>query len=343
MKQRITYFDAAKGIGMVCIIAGHLFISPLIRNTLFSFHVPLFFCISGWFFQAEKDTVKKYIMRCLPAYFFTTILLFVGDVFVNLLKYLIGRNSESIVAIGIKWLVAFAYGSGGRTNFFGLKPSGIGAIWFLLALVWAVLLQFIIEKSTQNINNHTLHEFVQILIVICLLNVSIITADYLWLPLSIQAGIAGLIFLFIGRKAKVLSGSFSVKASFCIVGGLVWGLDILYNIYNGNLSIVSCIFPNPVINIIGGVSAAYLIVCLCSIINNRGGIFYRWLVWFGNNSMIVLCFHLVELYFIPWGLLFGWCKNIIIMDSLILICKLLYCCICIKVVHRIKLVSYFFE
>ena len=48
MKKRIEFIDIAKGIAIICIILGHLG-SNQINRIVFTFHVPIFFIITGYF------------------------------------------------------------------------------------------------------------------------------------------------------------------------------------------------------------------------------------------------------------------------------------------------------
>ena len=45
---RLQYIDIAKGIAMICIILGHLG-NASINRIVFTFHVPIFFFITGYF------------------------------------------------------------------------------------------------------------------------------------------------------------------------------------------------------------------------------------------------------------------------------------------------------
>ena len=48
MKTRISLYDRAKGIGIICVIIGHLLTyGNLPSSVIFAFHMPLFFLISG--------------------------------------------------------------------------------------------------------------------------------------------------------------------------------------------------------------------------------------------------------------------------------------------------------
>lgn len=49
---RIAYLDAAKGCAILSVILSHLWI-PELTHLLFSFHMPLFFVLAGYFLKRE--------------------------------------------------------------------------------------------------------------------------------------------------------------------------------------------------------------------------------------------------------------------------------------------------
>lgn len=51
---RLQYIDIAKGIAMICIILGHLG-NANINRIVFTFHVPIFFFITGYFTNSKRD------------------------------------------------------------------------------------------------------------------------------------------------------------------------------------------------------------------------------------------------------------------------------------------------
>lgn len=51
---RLQYIDIAKGIAMICIILGHLG-NANINRIVFTFHVPIFFFITGCFTNKKRD------------------------------------------------------------------------------------------------------------------------------------------------------------------------------------------------------------------------------------------------------------------------------------------------
>ena len=54
-KQRIAYIDLVKGIGILCVLFGHLIPNDgIVKPAIYSFHMPLFF--SSFQFHREFTT-----------------------------------------------------------------------------------------------------------------------------------------------------------------------------------------------------------------------------------------------------------------------------------------------
>jgi len=188
-KTRIEYFDIAKGISMLCIIAGHLSVD-WIDSLVFTFHVPLFFLISGYFYKPQF--IKTRCMRLLIPYLFTSLVLILGFG----LKDIISGLSP----VGdVKYLCAITlFGSGAREALFmGQSISSIGATWFLLALAWATLFMYILDKIIKEDS-----VYFKFLVVASLFVISLVVSHYIWLPLSILSGVTALLFMFIGKQVK---------------------------------------------------------------------------------------------------------------------------------------------
>lgn len=85
MSKRIEYIDIAKGIGILLVVMGHNdfgLVSPFFYKFIYAFHMPLFFFVSGMFFNSElpflsllrrryETVLKPYIVIILLIYFMT--------------------------------------------------------------------------------------------------------------------------------------------------------------------------------------------------------------------------------------------------------------------------------
>src|SRR5262245_21386184 len=90
MESRLRHIDVAKGIGMLLVVFGHS--PPLLadRSTLFevvfSFHVPLFFFLSGVFFKPERpfsEVVRTRAAALLRPFYFTLLVLSIDDLLID--------------------------------------------------------------------------------------------------------------------------------------------------------------------------------------------------------------------------------------------------------------------
>ena len=48
VRRRLQYLDAVRGFAMICIVLGHLGIAD-INRFVFTFHLPIFYLITGYF------------------------------------------------------------------------------------------------------------------------------------------------------------------------------------------------------------------------------------------------------------------------------------------------------
>lgn len=96
--MRITCIDNAKAIGIFLVVMGHFVDVEIVKAYIYSFHMPLFFFLSGYLFS-KKDTFnvffkKKFNTLIVPYFIFA----FIGAIFYVLrLRY--GDNPGQVGAI----------------------------------------------------------------------------------------------------------------------------------------------------------------------------------------------------------------------------------------------------
>lgn len=74
MNRRSSEIDIIKGISIILIILSHTTTSnDMLRNFLFSFHVPIFFVISGYFYVNNKEKIIKRVVLWGSLYLLLTI------------------------------------------------------------------------------------------------------------------------------------------------------------------------------------------------------------------------------------------------------------------------------
>lgn len=127
--SRLAYIDVLKAVGIICVLIGHLFAPLPIRVLIYSFHMPLFFLISGYFLKiggSFKTSLLKSLKHLIFPYAITCLIMLLSDVICNGMSSdrLINRLFMSLYSIPSNVVPGEHYGI-----------TQIGPIWFLLALV----------------------------------------------------------------------------------------------------------------------------------------------------------------------------------------------------------------
>lgn len=127
MKKRIDWIDIARGIGIFLVIAGHTGLPEVFRAWIYSFHMPMFFLISGYLFKVKSqyECFKQSFMSLIRPYLIYSIVFILIDYIIfNDKNYLIDGFFNTIIGRG-----------------------GFSVLWFFIALFWIqVGFNYIINK-----------------------------------------------------------------------------------------------------------------------------------------------------------------------------------------------------
>ncbi len=107
LSNRDVTIDILKGIGILAVIVGHL--TSFGRQFIFSFHMPLFFIVSGYLFSSKplKASLKSDFKRLVLPYCFTAITIIAAYSIVSLM---LGKW------VVLRWIDAAICGSGATQN-----------------------------------------------------------------------------------------------------------------------------------------------------------------------------------------------------------------------------------
>ena len=109
MKKRIEFIDIAKGIAIICIILGHLN-NQQINKIVFTFHVPIFFIITGYFISSKysmKEFIKNKFKRLIIPYIITCLLMIIISLICNSIVF----NKYRLINDCIYLISASLYGA----------------------------------------------------------------------------------------------------------------------------------------------------------------------------------------------------------------------------------------
>lgn len=334
--DRILWIDSAKGFVMLCVILGHMKIGRVPDIIIFSFHMPFYFLLDGYFFKPQRYMCKKDAKHLLIPYLFTGIVLILLTQVKNFAKiaFHIG-NPMPAGELLIEWIKAVLLGSGGRTDFFLIHSDiTVGAIWFLLAMFFARLITAFCLKRKLGF--------------IWLAAATIAgawCAKYFWVPLSIFPAAAAAGFIGIGYYCclKVQSDPLLlIRPSIAIVCAILWAAYLFLCIhFDARLSTASAVYPWGVIDFLGATAASVVILWGSNKIVPLLPVAERFLSWIGENSLIVLCFHLIETKCIPFGSIIRYVLDMLSIDVWFLpgvltyIAKIVWACCAIVLVKKL--------
>jgi len=222
--NRISWIDSAKGLGIIAIVLGHIGHNEVLVNYLYSFHIPLFFFIAGFLFNADKykefgNLCRQKIKALIIPYLVFSLISYP----VWILQSYIGLEKGLSTSI-YQPIIGTLYGVGTKGGLVHNAP-----LWFLTCLFSTHILFFVIKKySGKNLMLATLLLLAS-LIGFCL---------SLWMPFRLAWGIdiafSAVAFFGFGYMIKERQLKYSEKLKGLFLLSLpVW---MFLNIHFNNLN-----------------------------------------------------------------------------------------------------------
>lgn len=260
-KRRLDYLDASRGLALLLVIIGHIYNGDnFFIIWIYSFHVPLFFIISGILIKYNKynnisTIAKKRIKSIMVPYFLFCLINILFEMSLNL----------SILTL--KWTVIQTI------TFFG-----IGATWFLPAL-------FIGELGFMIINKYINNKYLKSLIITILFILPlIINIRYTILTVLLRSCTAmGFIYIGYGLSDWIIEED----TSWILILILLF-ISMILSIFNKNVDLYSLHYNNALLYTICGVIGSITIIKLIKKIDNHN---LKILLFMGLNSIIIMSTH----------------------------------------------------
>ena len=285
-RKRVSWIDIAKGIGILLVILGHYKPTPRwMTVVLYSFHMPLFFILSGIMFNPEKyprfiDFLKQRLKTMLVPYFILSfIAVLITDVFFytdGLIRASFGQHILSII-LGYR-LHKYYY-----------------SMWFITALFLAELLTYIILKRIKKTNQ-------QLWIVIALNIVGFllprVIKGFFWSLDLVPMVTSFVLFGFITKDCYIKMNNLRIKqkilgivASSFITVGLAY---LNYIEIGKNVDMYAGRYGNYFYYLIPSIAGSCMVIIFSQLLNKE-----RLLEYFGRNSLIIYAFQ--NNIFIPYA------------------------------------------
>lgn len=299
-KKRLGYIDMAKGIGIILVVAAHVIGegnktfpgSNLLHGYIYSFHMPLFFIISGILLgyslktnSISVDYLKKklraLVRSLLIPYFLWSAIYFILD------------NSSINKADIYEWILCVV-------TFRGRAP-----IWFLGALFWAeafALVTIFITKQQKKF----------ILPVTAIVGgLSIISWSYCdlardtsiflnYCEVSVCRGLVCLFFVLFGYLiAPTIVKNISTVKLLLICGCSLLVSVLCFRVSDLGVNLHTFSISNIPVFFVTGVSGSSTVLLLCKAIYNK--LEFNGLERIGQDSMGIMCIHYTHLPFMQYA------------------------------------------
>lgn len=278
-KNRIAYVDIAKGLAIWLMVIGHMDISEQIRIYIYSFHMPLFFILSGLFFKRDRPfliNLKSSIKSILWPYFtFSVINLFVCWVSPYLHPELYyDMHGKEIFFAAIRGIFL------GTDQITPTSFMPLGALWFLVSLF---TIQVLTSALAALVRNNRIFLLMATIIPIALFLVTRTN-----MPFSVRSSMMAMPFYCLGYALRDIDFSGIPHRGYFF---MILALFFVFIIpLNGFCTIDECIYGKSILLFyVNAVIATIMVLVACSFI--AGKRISRYLELIGQQTLVILGMH----------------------------------------------------
>jgi fucose 4-O-acetylase-like acetyltransferase len=298
-KSRLAYIDIARGIGIMLVVLGHtlaeanyhvqnsnvLFLGQLI----YSFHMPLFFFLSGMFFKPEMrflDMLKRRFDSILKPYLFTLFLVYFVSVFYD-------KNLG--LSTAVSRIIKALYGNSYYIELYWSQ------LWFLPALFATSLFAFGFYAIFKRLPVWAMFTGLLLTLVVGILTFNWFmplklsffgnNLELSGLPFSLDLVLVCGFFFLLGREVYERVPMQVFSPLWVLIGSAVVlvGLNL---IYPAILNLNTREYDSPLVNTLEALAGIVFVLSLSLWIEKWGGWASRAFQYYGKISLIVLIFHL---------------------------------------------------
>ena len=262
-KRDIT-IDCLRGVAVILMIAGHIGFGKEINYYIHSFHMPLFYFVSGLVFKVNKyknlsGLVNRLLHRLIFPYFIVGFLHIIIQCVLDLLS---SGNCENILIyiLQVCWV---------NNNGFPIA----GALWFLTSLFWTEIYVYILYNIVE-LFSEKYAELILSTVTIILFCVFYPFYKFAkMIPLSIMTLFAGSVFFSFGMAYKHFAFIiWKIKHKlFVIVAAIIVSFALSH--FNGEVNLRELVYGKSillfVVNALMIILSIYLSICMMSECNKQ--------------------------------------------------------------------------
>lgn len=271
--QRIDYIDLFRAFGIILMVMGHIYFGGIFDKIIHSFHMPMFFIISGYFYKDQK------IGMLIKKRFFTLIIPYLIFGIFHIIVYCIIQH---------EFRIEYLYRLLWDNTTLGVPISG--ALWFLTAM-------FISDITYASIQHMVNNSTVKTMIIVLISLTGIILSSFLpfKLPFALDAALVSVGLIHCGKIIREKHQEIlELKIWQCLLITVFFTTLAYINGYVNMREGKYGIWPLFWINAIGLTVAWWNFFRYIGMYFNRNKIFHKlkkWLEEIGKNSIVYLCFN----------------------------------------------------
>ena len=282
--KRINFIDASKGLGILAVVFSHINYTPELLTVVFSFHMPLFFFISGMLFRPEKNGFGAFIKKKAKTLLCPYVFFYVFSLLVYILLEAIKDYQQIDWNIFASYFLQMLLAQSSRT------VVNI-PLWFIPCLMAVEIIYYFISKLKKG--------FVFGIAVALsasgwLLESGILPFDNMLLPWSLDSAFFTMGFFAIGNLcschiteyAKAVRSKRRSNLILIAVIILCTAIIVPVALYNEKISIGSKTLNNGLLLYITGLAGTFSVFNTGLLLEKN-----KFLIYLGKNSFCIMAVH----------------------------------------------------
>ena len=292
--KRIDALDAAKGIGILFVVFAHMNMAEPSLTFIYSFHMPLFFILSGMVFHPEKfgtlkSLVQNRIKTLICPYILFCVLGFLYEIGYSFACKILIDKSADFPALVWRFLYSVVWAPYSQKYFTDFNTP----LWFVPCLLLVEVMFYLLLKWEGKGNKKAVIVTTAVLTGIgWLMESGWIPFDFSILPWNFSSACFSLGFFAIGYysfpflKKSFLSEKPSGKTVLILVAAFV--LTALFGELNGKVSIGSRVLHNGFLFYLSGCLGTIGLLAVSLFLQKSS-----FLKFMGKNSFTVMGSHII--------------------------------------------------
>jgi acyltransferase len=299
--NRVDWIDAAKGLGIILVVVGHT-ASPasLLNRIIFSFHMPLFFVVSGYLFNFDRydghlrRLLQSRFKSLLYPYFASGLVFFIIWLIFQCPNPFTDTPASAVGDIFHNTVLTYLYGIGQVNVYTPLSfIVPVGPAWFIVTLFVTQIFFYIFLKVA-----NAMRPMVSLLLLVIPTAFGIYISRYIFPPWSIDLAATSVIFMFCGYSVRRGHYLERLKLWWVIVPLAIWIVCLQFS----ELSMNNRDYQRWPLAILGAVAASLVILVFTKrVLRYDGfiGCIGRALRYVGARALVILIVHTMLLLWLP--------------------------------------------